>query len=72
MNFDWWYEEEEEDTFFIVAASSKTKEGSEVFNSYGRRNNRFLLTWYGFTIPENKYDSVPFKLVSDEVYEKSG
>ena len=49
MNFDWWYEEEEEDTFFIVAASSKTKEGSEVFNSYGRRNNRFLLTWYGFT-----------------------
>ena len=38
------------------------EKGEQIFNSYGRRNNRFLLLWYGFTFEGNKYDSVPFRI----------
>eukprot|EP00946_MAST-07B_sp_MAST-7B-sp1_P002193 g2193.t1 len=31
--------------------------GSEVFNSYGRRNNRFLLMEYGFALEKNEWDT---------------
>lgn len=44
----------------------------QVFNSYGRRSNRFLLLWYGFTFQENKYDSVPFRLWSPTVRKQTG
>ena len=30
--------------------------GSEVFNSYGRRNNRFLLMEYGFALEKSEWD----------------
>lgn len=34
----------------------------QLFNSYGSRTNRFLLVWYGFTYPNNLYDSVTLRL----------
>lgn len=46
--------------------------GEQIFNSYGRRSNRFLLLWYGFTFEENKYDSVAFRLWNRKVEEKTG
>lgn len=46
--------------------------GEQIFNSYGRRSNRFLLLWYGFTFPGNKYDSVAFRLWSPKVQKESG
>lgn len=36
--------------------------GSQLFNSYGSRTNRFLLVWYGFCYPNNLYDSVTLRL----------
>lgn len=36
--------------------------GSQLFNSYGSRTNKFLLVWYGFTYPNNLYDSVTLRL----------
>jgi hypothetical protein len=36
--------------------------GSQLFNSYGQRTNRFLLVWYGFTFRDNLYDSVSLRL----------
>jgi hypothetical protein len=36
--------------------------GSQLFNSYGSRTNKFLLVWYGFAYPNNLYDSVTLRL----------
>lgn len=42
------------------------KQGSEVFNSYGKRNNDNLLTDYGFSILDNVITSnSSFKLDTD-------
>ena len=65
MSFEWWNEVEDDDSYFIVAASSAMKKYDQILNSYGRRSNRFLLVWYGFTIFNNKYDSIPFRLLSE-------
>ena len=33
-----------------------------MFNSYGLRSNRFLISNYGFTMRQNKYNSLNFKV----------
>ena len=38
------------------------RKGDQLFNSYGLRNNRFLITNYGFTLRHNKYNSLGFKV----------
>ena len=38
------------------------KKGDQLFNCYGRRNNRFLLLNYGFCMIDNKYNSLGFKV----------
>lgn len=38
--------------------SNHYKKGTEVFNSYGRRNNRHLLLEYGFAIEDNMWERV--------------
>ena len=38
------------------------KKGDQLFNCYGRRTSRFLLTNYGFTFRNNKYNSLGFKV----------
>lgn len=45
-----------------MSTSSPIAAGSQIFNSYGSRTNKFLLVWYGFTYPNNLYDSVAFRL----------
>lgn len=52
------------DKYFIVSTGASTSyvSGEQVFNSYGRLSNRNLLLDYGFTIPENKYDAVYFRM----------
>jgi hypothetical protein len=44
-----------------MSTHTHIKTGEEIINSYGRRSNRFLLVWYGFTHFNNKYDSVAFR-----------
>lgn len=47
----------------LVNKSKKTiKKGDEVFYSYGRRTNGYLMMNYGFCYPENKYESVEISL----------
>jgi hypothetical protein len=36
------------------------RQGTEVFNSYGRRANDNLLLDYGFALPENEWEEVTF------------
>ena len=38
------------------------RKGDQLLNSYGARDNRHLLTNYGFTIRQNKYNSLGFKV----------
>lgn len=61
-----------DNTYFIISSDKYIKKGEEIFNSYGRRSNKFLLIWYGFTHFNNKYDSVQFRLVDEEVEKRSG
>lgn len=75
---DWeWYRPEDQNIYFIVTTSypyflsfcrsfkhnSSVKKGQQIYNCYGRRNNRFLLMWYGFALRENAYDSLPLRVV---------
>jgi len=50
--------------YFAMNSRHRTyyKKGDQLFNSYGLRNNRFLLTNYGFTMRTNKYNSLGFKV----------
>jgi len=36
------------------------KAGDQLHYFYGQRNNQFLFMNYGFTMPDNKYDSMQF------------
>lgn len=40
--------------------SNRYPTGSEVFNSYGRRDNRHLLMEYGFAILDNEWETFLF------------
>ena len=53
--------------YFSMTTKSKSYfgKGKQVFNCYGRRTNRFLLLNYGFTLQNNKYNSVAFKVQID-------
>lgn len=38
------------------------KKNQQLFLTYGRRSNRYLLLFYGFCIPDNKYDSITVRI----------
>ena len=48
--------------YFINNGKFRVRKGQQVYNCYGRRNNRFLLMWYGFVLRENAYDSIPIRV----------
>jgi len=52
------------DCYFAMYSRHKTcyRKGDQLFNSYGARDNRFLITNYGFTLRQNKYNSLGFKV----------
>jgi len=62
-DFSWWSYDDPR-TYFCVSTSSKYafKPGQQIFTSYGRRSNKFLLTFYGFCIPNNRHDSVIMRI----------
>ncbi|CAK77093.1 unnamed protein product (macronuclear) [Paramecium tetraurelia] len=60
-NWDW-LEENDQEAYFCITTTEPIKQYEQVTVSYGRRTNRFLLSWYGFTLPENKYSSFNFRL----------
>jgi hypothetical protein len=48
--------------YFVIKTRRPLKKGEQIYNFYGGRSNHFLLMWYGFTLKENYYDYVPFRL----------
>ncbi len=53
-----------------MSTHAPVQAGSQLFNSYGSRTNRFLLVWYGFTYRDNLYDSVTLRLQANFPQEK--
>jgi hypothetical protein len=51
-------------TYFAMHNRHTTsyRQGDQLFNSYGVRNNRHLITNYGFCMRNNKYNSLGFKV----------
>lgn len=63
-DFKRWFNTDLSNCYFAMYARAKTcyRKGDQIFNSYGARDNRFLLTNYGFTLRQNKYNSLGFKV----------
>ena len=62
-DFSWWNYDDDE-TYFCVSTEERYtfSPGQQIFTSYGRRSNKFLLTFYGFCIPDNRHDSVVMRI----------
>lgn len=48
------------------------RKGDQLLNSYGLRDNRHLLTNYGFTLRQNKFNSLRFKVFLNYQEEEGG
>jgi hypothetical protein len=48
-----------------MATKNPIKKYEQIYNFYGRRSNRFLLTGYNFVLKTNKYDSFAFQINVD-------
>ncbi|CAK69023.1 unnamed protein product (macronuclear) [Paramecium tetraurelia] len=57
-----WLNEYDQDAYFCIATTEPIKKFEQVTVSYGRRTNRFLISWYGFALSENIYSSFNFRL----------
>ena len=59
-----WFSDDTEHCYFAMYARHRTcyRKGDQLLNSYGARDNRHLLTNYGFTLRQNKYNSIGFKV----------
>ena len=62
-DFSWWSYDDPQ-TYFCVSTASKYtfEKGQQIFTSYGRRSNKFLMTFYGFCIANNRHDSVVMRI----------
>ncbi|KAL4495703.1 hypothetical protein ABPG72_014172 [Tetrahymena utriculariae] len=70
-----WYNCQDNQIYFIFASNKPIVKGEQIFNFYGRRTNRHLICWYGFTFQPNEYDSLSFRLFlhkkSEEINENN-
>lgn len=59
-----WYTPDDPDTYYVVANNQNQTipAGKQLFLTYGKRNNRYLLAWYGFSLGQNVYDSLSFRM----------
>ena len=62
-----WYSWDLTEAFVSLRTGQKTSyaKGKEVFYTYGKRPNSFLLMHYGFSLPFNVYDSIKVKVWAD-------
>ena len=62
-DFSWWRYDDPA-TYFCVSTTSRYSfaPGQQIFTSYGRRSNKYLLTFYGFCISDNRHDSVVMRI----------
>ena len=62
----WYYDDNLES--FVIQATENIKEGSEIFDSYGKKTNaRFLLN-YGFCLDDNDTSEYLLTVIFDETY----
>ena len=59
-----WWSYDNPNIYFTVSTNNRyTFEPDEqIFTSYGRRSNKFLMVFYGFCISDNKHDSVMMRI----------
>ena len=59
-----WWSYDNPNIYFTVSTMNRyTFEPDEqIFTSYGRRSNKFLMVFYGFCINDNKHDSVMMRI----------
>ena len=59
-----WHSPDLSHCYFAMFSRYRTsyRRGDQLLNSYGARDNRFLLTNYGFTLRQNKFNSLGFKV----------
>lgn len=62
-DFSWWKFNDPQ-TYFCVSTNEQYSfaPGQQIFTSYGRRSNKFLLTFYGFCISDNRHDSIIMRI----------
>ena len=69
-DFSWYDWKDEEKIYFTFITGEKNSyiAGSEIFNSYGRRTNSFLILHYGFAMMNNIYDSLTVYTIEDKPF----
>jgi hypothetical protein len=62
-----WYIDSDPNSYFVLCTKFKQpfRAGEQVYHCYGRRTNRYLLNNYGFCLPQNKYNSMSFRVWID-------
>ena len=62
-DYSWWHFDDP-NTYFCVSTKEQYKfaPGQQIFTSYGRRSNKYLMTFYGFCIENNRHDSVIMRI----------
>jgi len=62
-----WYNMEDDNTYFTLTTSTKNvfKKNDQLFICYGRTSNQYLLNNYGFSLANNKYNSLRFRVNVD-------
>ena len=62
--FRQWWDPQMKNVYFAMSSRHRTcyRKGDQLFNSYGLRNNRFLIQNYGFCLRDNKYNYIGFKV----------
>ena len=68
-----WYCTTDEDVYYILANNDnmQIKKNDQLFISYGKRNNRYLLCWYGFSLKYNVFDSLGFRINMSKLIKQS-
>ena len=62
-----WYRDPDSENYFCLHTGSKMciEKNDQVYICYGRRSNRYLLSAYGFTLAQNKYNTLSFRVWLD-------
>ena len=62
-----WLDIDDKDNYFTLCTKFKNNydKDNQIYLCYGRRTNNHLLSVYGFTLENNKYNSLQFRVVLD-------
>ena len=61
-DFKSWWKYNDQDSYVILTTDRSMKKGEQLFITYGRKTNYHLLCSYGFSLLENRFNSILFSL----------